>query len=419
MKLLLVAPICNGEDVGEAWVAFQWARILAERHDVTLLTSHKVGAKPAGEQLTGLRVIEWREPPLLGRAERFNSFVQPGYIAFYLQSRRWVRMALARGERFNVAHQTVPVAMRYPSPVAGLGIPFVLGPVGGGLSTPPGFVNDEVRSAPWFMVLRNLDKYRRRFDPLLRHTYKSADCVLGIAEYVGELLADIPLRRFEIMSETGLDRIPPMIDRNGRDGPVRLLFVGRLVRTKGVRDAIRAMSLVRDLAVALDIVGDGPERAECGRLVDELGLADRVTLHGWKPKEEIGDYYRAADIFVFPSYREPGGNVTLEAMSFSLPAIVVDRGGPGSAVSEACALKLSVTTPDALTSDVANAIRKLVEDADMRRRMGAAAHEHVSRTALWTAKVDRMSAIYDEISWTSGNTSPVATLEGMNSFRSR
>lgn len=395
-KILLVAPTCNGEDVGEAWVASQWARRLSERHDLTLLTYFKRGAKPASEQLTGLRVIEWQEPPLLGRAERLNSLMKPAYVPFYIKARRWLVAALKRGECFDVVHQPVPVAMRYPSPAAKLGLPLVIGPVGGGLSTPPGFTVDET-SNPWFMKLRHLDGMRLRWDPLLRSSFQSADCVLGIANYVHDQLSDIPLHRFEVMSETGLEDIPAPLDRSARPNSVRLLYVGRLVRTKGARDIVRAMSLVRDLDVVLDIVGEGPERVECEKLIAEYGLVGRVRLHGWRPKEELPDFYRAADIFVFPSYREPGGNVALEAMAFSLPLIVVDRGGPGSAVSTECAIKLHVTTPDALATDVAAAIRKLTLDKELRNRMGASAHKHVGQTALWSAKLDRMDAIYADL----------------------
>ena len=69
-RLLLIAPTVDGTDVGEAWVAFQWVKRLSERHDVTLLTYTKRGRPPASEQLPGCRVVEWNEPPFIGRAER-------------------------------------------------------------------------------------------------------------------------------------------------------------------------------------------------------------------------------------------------------------------------------------------------------------------------------------------------------------
>jgi glycosyltransferase involved in cell wall biosynthesis len=191
--------------------------------------------------------------------------------------------------------------------------------------------------------------------------------------------------------------VPGPIDRSGRTDDVRLLYVGRLVRTKGVRDIICALARIRELPIVLDIVGEGPDRTECEALISNLNLAGRVILHGWKSKNEVSDFYRKADIFVFPSYREPGGNVALEAMGHSLPLIVANRGGPGSAVSNDCAVKLQISTPEALAEDLAAAIRKLTEDQALRLKMGIAAHRHVTKTALWPAKIDRMMEIYGQL----------------------
>src|SRR5262249_1294964 len=158
----------------------------------------KAEKTPASHQLTGLRIVEWAESAILGRAERFNSMLKPGYVPFYFKARRWIRAALDRGERFDLAYQPVPVAMRYPSPVIGLGIPNVIGPVGGSLERPPGF-NNETDTTPWYVGLRRLDRLRMSGDPLLRKTYDDASCVIGIAPYVRDFLKHRSIRRFEIM----------------------------------------------------------------------------------------------------------------------------------------------------------------------------------------------------------------------------
>jgi glycosyltransferase involved in cell wall biosynthesis len=396
LKLLLIAPTCDGQDVGEAWVAYQWVRALAERHDVTLLTYHKRGKTPASQQLTGLRVVEWREPPLIGRAERLNSMLKPGYIPFYVKARRWIRQALAGGECFDLAHQPVPVAMRYPSPVAGLGIPYVIGPVGGSLDSPPGF-HKEDDTAPWYVGLRRLDGLRLNMDPLLRKTYDGASCVIGIAPYVSDSLTGRSIRRFEIMSETGIEKLPEPVDRTARSGRVRLLYVGRLVRTKGAREAIRAVSRLSDLPVMLDIVGDGFDRAACETLTSELGVSGQVIFHGWKARDRVGAFYRSADIFVFPSYREPGGNVAFEAMSFGLPLVVSDRGGPGSAVNETCGFRICPITPEQYARDLAAAIRRLVQDRELRLSLGEGARQRVAEVALWDRKVDHLDSLYAKV----------------------
>lgn len=405
----MIAPACDGEDIGEAWVAFQWAKLFSERFDLTLMTTYKRGHTPSAKQLPGVRVVEWPEPAGVGRLERLNSLMQPGYVPFYLRARRWMKQQLDAGERFDVAHQVVPVAMRYPSPAVGLCLPLVIGPVGGSLESPPGFV-DEEGATPWWQKLRRLDAWRLQHDPLLRRTYESAACVIGVAPYVQQFLSPLQIRRFEIMSETAVPEVHDAIDRQERRGPVRLLYVGRIVRTKGLRDVIRALDLVRDLEVTLDIVGDGNDREACEQLASELGLDSRATFHGKVPRASVDDFYQQADVFVYPSYREPGGNVSLEAMSYSLPLIVCRRGGPGANVDDTCAISLEAETPEQLARDCAAAIRALVVQPDLRLRMGDAARQHAASTHLWPQRVERMSAIYGELVATT-DSPPVSASE--------
>jgi len=396
LKLLLIAPACDGQDVGEAWVAYQWVRRLASRHQVTVLTYYKRGRIPLSRQLPDVRAIEWAEPPGFGRAERLNSLLKPGYVPFYFRARRWIRAALERGEQFDVAHQPVPVSLRYPSPVAGLRIPFVIGPVGGSMQSPPEFRAEEGTTG-WYVRLRDLDRPRLSRDPWLRRTYQEASCVIGIAPYVSDLLARTPVRRFEVMSETGIERLPAPVDRTGRQGEVRLLFVGRLIRTKGARDAIRALGLVRELPASLDVVGDGFDRSACERLASELGLTSRVRFHGWLPRSRVEEFYRAADAFIFPSYREPGGNVTFEAMSYGLPVLVSDRGGPGSVVDETCGIRVHPQSPEQYARGLAAALAQLVTDPGLRQALGAGARRRAAEIGLWDSKAAQIEAIYARI----------------------
>jgi glycosyltransferase involved in cell wall biosynthesis len=221
---------------------------------------------------------------------------------------------------------------------------------------------------------------------------------VGVAPYVREFLAPVRLRRYETMSETAVHEVRPPVDRADRKGPVRLLFVGRIVRTKGLRDAIRALDRIRDLDVVLDVVGDGNDRPACESLAAELAVSDRVVFHGKLPREAVDSFYEQADIFVFPSYREPGGNVSLEAMAFGLPLVVCLRGGPGANADDNCAIRLESESPDQLARDCAAAVRTLVEDRGLRLTMGLAARELAVSTHLWSHRLSRMEQLYAELS---------------------
>jgi glycosyltransferase involved in cell wall biosynthesis len=154
------------------------------------------------------------------------------------------------------------------------------------------------------------------------------------------------------------------------------------------------MSLIRDLPVVFDIIGDGSDRAACDALVSELRLQDRVFFHGRQPRDAVDDFYAAADIFVFPSYREPGGNVIFEAMSFGLPLIACDRGGPGSAADDSCGIRLPAVSPKQYAQDIASAIARLVNDQNLRLSLGEKARRRVSEIALWDRKIEQLEAVY-------------------------
>jgi glycosyltransferase involved in cell wall biosynthesis len=102
-------------------------------------------------------------------------------------------------------------------------------------------------------------------------------------------------------------------------------------------------------------------------------------------------------VFVFPSYREPGGNVVFEAMGHGLPLIVCEVGGPGAAVDDQCAIRLPATSTDQYAADLAAAISLLADNPERRARMGQAARRRVSRVGLWSSKVAQVSEIYNQL----------------------
>ena len=72
-----------------------------------------------------------------------------------------------------------------------------------------------------------------------------------------------------------------------------------------MRDAVRAMALLGDLPVTLDVVGDGFDRGACEALSASLGVQDRVTFHGMQSREVVDDFYASADVFLFPTTASP------------------------------------------------------------------------------------------------------------------
>jgi len=112
----------------------------------------------------------------------------------------------------------------------------------------------------------------------------------------------------------------------------RLLFVGLLdpSHKKGVPHLLQALAQLRHVRDDwhLDIVGDGPPRSEYERLAIDLGLANKVTFHGLKSKQDVAEFMRQAHLFVLPSLFETFGVVAIEALATGIPVLSTRCGGP-------------------------------------------------------------------------------------------
>jgi glycosyltransferase involved in cell wall biosynthesis len=397
LNIVLLAPHCDGSDVGEAFWAHEWTRHLAQQARVTLLTQTRAGRTPASRQLPGVDVVEWPEFALPGRFERVSAMLKPGYFRFGAKARNWLRSEIRSGRKIDLVHQLTPVALRYPSPARGLGIPYVLGPHAGSLPTPSGF-RVECRSAPLFTRLRSIDQYRLMADPWLRRSFADAACVIGVAPYVRDMLRAIALRRFEVMSELGVEEMEYHDERTRKPGELRLLHVGRAVRTKGLRDSIRALALLREHpGITLTQAGHGEELAICRQEAIRLGVERRVRFLGQIPRHEVEKLYAEADVFLFPSFREPSGSVVFEAMRHGLPVIAADCGGPGYVVDDSCGITVPARYPGEFASLLAGAIAKIANDSRAIQRLSSGARLRVASLGYWPNKIARMTDLYRSI----------------------
>jgi glycosyltransferase involved in cell wall biosynthesis len=147
-------------------------------------------------------------------------------------------------------------------------------------------------------------------------------------------------------------------------GPV-VVCVGRLCKQKGQEALIRAMRLLEDRSVRLDLVGSGPDESRLRELAAQLGMSDRVTFVG---STDPRPYYRAADVVVLSSRWEGQSLVLLEAMACGAAVLATPAAasgmGPGAGV-----LVSGGSDPEQL----AVPLGLLLDDADLRGRLAGLA----------------------------------------------
>jgi len=170
-------------------------------------------------------------------------------------------------------------------------------------------------------------------------------------------------------------------------GPVRLFFHGRVVFQKGLDMLLAALGQIApDIAWELHIAGDGPQRPELEAQATKLGIADRVVFRGWMRRPELSRVLRDMDLYVFPSRDEGMPNAVLEAMASGLPVVATRIAGSEElVVPEVTGL---LAAPESAT-ELAQAISRLVGDAQTREAMGRAARQRVEREYSWASVAAR------------------------------
>ena len=179
-------------------------------------------------------------------------------------------------------------------------------------------------------------------------------------------------------------------------GPLRVVFVGRLVPEKGADLLLRAAALA-GASVRVSVVGDGPERAALEREAVLAGLAGRVSFLGARSHERVAELWPEADALVLPSrttprWREQLGHVLLEAMAHGVPVVGSTCGAIPEVVGAA-----GLLFPEGDAEALAAHLTRLASDAGTRRRLADAAYARAGAEFTNARIAARTRAFHEEV----------------------
>jgi glycosyltransferase involved in cell wall biosynthesis len=410
-SVLILAENCNPEWPSLPIVGYKYARALAKVADVTLVTHPRNRENIEKAADLGAPVVyidnEWLARPMYRMAMRLRGGSEVAwstnqimaylpYLAFERQALGQFRGALRNGT-FDIVHRITPMSPTLPSYIAGrTRQPFVIGPMNGNLDWPEAFRAEQKREREGLRRLRHL--YRHM--PYARRSFTKAAAILASFEHT---MKDLPVEvRDRVVSfpEIGFDetvfhsrgRKPPF----SGTGPYRFLYAGRLVPYK-----------VPEVAHVLHVVGDGPERPRLEAIVADAGAGDRIRFEGRRTQAEVAGYMRDCDAFVFPSVRELGAGVVIEAMASGIVCLVTDYGAPGHLAGSDRGLRIDLQPLEGLVTDYRAAMEDCLDRTGELAAMAARAEAYARENFTWAAKAAHTLPIYDAV--TSGGPLPETT----------
>lgn len=319
---------------------------------------------------------------------------------YYFEYLVWKKFGgrIKAGE-FDVVHRVTPVSPTSQSLLAAKcarhGVPMIIGPLNGGVKWPKEFRQAQHAEQEWLSYVRAVYK----FLPGYRSSLKHAACLLVGSKAT---LADIPHayhNKCIYFPENGID--PLKFQRRVQPwscGPLKAIFVGRLVPYKGLDMAIEALApLMQERMVTLDIVGDGPMMHSLRDLSKSLKVEELVRFHGNVAHESVSDLMASAHVLCFPSIREFGGGVVLEAMATGVVPIVVDYAGPGELVDEMNGYKIKLSSRENIINELRHVVNRIALAPDILRKKSIECLDRTESIHTWPRKAEMLSRLYDSV----------------------
>jgi glycosyltransferase involved in cell wall biosynthesis len=212
----------------------------------------------------------------------------------------------------------------------------------------------------------------RRVSWLARPVLRRARLVVAASQSLAEAARELGARDVRVVP-SGV-AIPESV--GPPEEPPHVLYVGRLSAEKGVLELVEAAR-----GLPLRVVGDGPLRAQ---------VPDAV---GFVPPGELGPWYERAAIVAVPSRREGYGVVAREAMAWGRPVVATAVGGLLDAVVDG---ETGLLVPPRNVAALRAALERLLRDAELRARLGAAAREKAQRELSFDAAADALLHVYED-----------------------
>ena len=175
--------------------------------------------------------------------------------------------------------------------------------------------------------------------------------------------------------------------------PFELVCVGRLAPEKAQRVLIAAVAQLaaESRRLRLRLVGDGPDRRSLEQDAATRGLGDLVVFEGLLDQARVLSVYAGADIFVLPSFAEGLPVVLMEAMATEIPCVATSIAGVPELIRDGID---GLLVPASDERALAAAIGRLMDDPELRRRIGAAARQRVLRDYGLAANTLRLAGVF-------------------------
>ena len=268
------------------------------------------------------------------------------------------------------------------------------------------------KKIPYIVSLRGSDVpgYSERFTfiykiltPLIKHIWNKAGAVVANSLEFKKLAKKISPQQEIAVITNGID-VKEFSSKyffedkntNKRLEKFKIICGSRVTPRKGFRFIIKAVDFLlkkKNIQVELEIIGDGNEKDELGKMVREMNLEKQVRFLGLIEHNKLPEYYQKANVYISASLNEGMSNTMLEALACGLPIIATKTGGTDEMVFEG---ENGFTIEMKSAQDIAEKVEIILNDFELEKKMSQKSRQ-LAETMNWSNIADKYWKLYKKI----------------------
>lgn len=325
--------------------------------------------------------------------------------SFYLAYSAWQRQVFEQAKRlvaenkFDLVHYLNPIGYREPGHLWKLQLPYMWGPINGMANYPSVMFDFQPLSCRIKYALRScLNSLQMRFSMRVRRAIERTDLLLAATTECAQICERKFGRRAEYLPENGMTAPAELSWEKfaDMDRQIRLIVVGSLDGRKNPLTVLKSLEYAKHPEkFHLDIIGDGPLRAQLEQYAHLQGLDRNITFHGLKSRDEVMQIFCKAHLHIVTSLGEGNPTTIWEAMSYGVPTLSVDHCGMHDTINPETGYLVGVSSSDHIARTMAQILDSISQNPE---QLVSKAQQVVlqSEGFQWKHRVEFFEKCYDK-----------------------
>jgi glycosyltransferase involved in cell wall biosynthesis len=397
-KILLSAYACEPDKGSEPEVGWKWATTLAglgnEIYVITRSNNKKnIEEYLAINKISNLKFIYFDYPKwflkIFKRKSNPNSYL---YFLLWQIGIFFIVRPYIKKIKFDFIHHVTFVSFRFPSFLCLYKIPFIFGPISGGDTIPKKLRKNFTFYEKIKEFLRDTSNYYIKISPLMNLTFFKSSIIYVNSEETKKSIPSVYHHKTKLMLAIGMDNlINNNINFTENKKIFNICYAGNLLNLKGLSIILGTFNQLKkeNNNIFLNIAGRGPNESMLKKKADDYNINQSISWLGKIKRCELFELFKKSDLLIFPSLRDSGGLVVLEAMSHGLTVATLNIGGPGQIVNNDCGVKINVEKKeeDEIILELSSSINYLISN---RSKLNIKKQKSVERVSDFSWKKKAM-----------------------------